>query len=134
MTVPSSACGPEVTKGLRARTRVEGPGVRCPCDPAGNGLPQCPQPALEVGWEELRGRGQAECAAVEPRAGLSLGCRTGPAAAGRWGAGSIARCIWCVFRCVGTDSRVLSAVWAGSRNHVAAVSSMHVVLSVRVSV
>ena len=45
--MPSSSCGPEVTEELRGRPGVEGPGVHCPCAPAGNCLPQCPQPALE---------------------------------------------------------------------------------------
>ncbi|XP_059545843.1 importin-13 isoform X3 [Myotis daubentonii] len=47
VTVPSSSCAAGVPKKFRGRTEVQGPGVHCPRAPAGNCLPQCPQPTLE---------------------------------------------------------------------------------------
>lgn len=47
VTVPSSSRVAGMPEKFRGRTGIEGPGVHCPRAPAGNCLPQCPQPALE---------------------------------------------------------------------------------------
>lgn len=61
--MPSSSCAAVMPEKFRGKIGVKGPGVHCPRAPAGNCLPQCPQPALER-WPggALKGGAKDECA------------------------------------------------------------------------